>query len=218
MRFERLGFQAMLQRGAIVLLARSRYPLRRPHSVRRHTSARSGSLRPRPAYSSRASPASRRRTSRPARARSAPCSPGATPRTRALRALRPPDWPPTPRGRTSRWSPWNTPGRASASDFLICSTIFACSSLPSDSVGITSVSCVHQWPMPILAYSRITSSKLIGCARRRVEQRLPLICARPLRPGDVVLSARGGRIGASARCHQPLDESALLIRRYGFHR
>ena len=45
-------------------------------------------------------------------------------------------------------------GQRDDRDFLgwMRPTISSCPSLPSASVGITSVSCVHQWPMPILAY------------------------------------------------------------------
>ena len=46
--------------------------------------------------------------------------------------------------------------------FWIAATISLCRSVPMASVGITSVSCVVQYPMPISAYFRMISWKPIS--------------------------------------------------------
>src|SRR5207249_4247551 len=52
-------------------------------------------------------------------------------------------------------------------------------------------------------------------ARGGVEERLALVGRCPLRPADEILPASFGRIASSAGRHQAVDESALVLRRYG---
>ena len=92
-------------------------------------------------------------------------------------------------------------------------TMDDCSSLPNASVGMTSVSCVAQCPIPILDHAL----KADGLTRGRVEQGLPLVCSDPLRTGDEVFAPRLWAIGAATGGHESLDERLLLVRGDRFH-
>ncbi len=97
------------------------------------------------------------------------------------------------------------------------STIAHCWSVPSAALGMTSVSWVHQWPMPILPYSSNDVFEADFGARGRVKERLPLIGSRPLRAGNVVFTAFLRAVGAAAGVHEAVDEGLLLADGNWFH-